>query len=72
MKALDFIINFKFIIFPEFYTVKDLQNNEYVFLKTNETAIDSLELVKDKTQTEAFENHVHIFGKTKRKEQEKF
>ena len=71
MKALDFIINFKFIIFPEFYTVKDLQNNEYVFLKTNETAIDSLELVKDKTQTEAFENHVHIFGKTKRKEQEK-
>jgi len=48
MKALDFIINFKFIIFPEFYTVKDLQNNEYVFLKTNETAIDSLELVKDK------------------------
>ena len=48
MKAFDFIINFKFIIFPEFYTVKDLQNNEYVFLKTNETAIDSLELVKDK------------------------
>lgn len=54
------------ILFPEFYTVKDSENNEYVFLKTEEATIDSLKKVADKTQLEAFENHFHICGKVKK------
>lgn len=65
MDIFDFIINLSFIVFPELYTVMDSENNEYVFLKSGEK-INSLGIVKDKTQLEAFENHVHLFGKVKK------
>ncbi|MBD5439234.1 MAG: hypothetical protein HDR37_11865 [Treponema sp.] len=66
MRFLDFIINFQFVIFPKFYTVKDAENNEYVFLRTKDEEIRSLSSVSDKTQLEAYENHVHLFGKVKK------
>ena len=66
MNSLDFIINNQFLIFPEFYTVKDLEGNEYVFIRTDDDEISSIKSVKDKTQLEAYENHIHIFDKLKR------
>lgn len=69
MDKLDFVFKFHFAIFPDFYTVKDSENNEYVFLKTEDNEIKSLKSVKDKTQLEAYENHIHLFGKVNKKHQ---
>ena len=69
MDKLDFIIKFHFAIFPDFYTIKDSENNEYVFLKTEDNEIKLLKSVTDKTQLEAYENHIHLFGKVKKKYQ---
>lgn len=69
MSNLDFLINFQFIIFPEFYTIKDSENNEYVFLQTEDDKINSIKSVADKTQLEAYENHIHLFGKVGKKHQ---
>lgn len=66
MKDFDFFLNFKYVIFPDFYTVKDLDDNEYVFLKTDEKKTEYLKKVADKTQLEAYENHVHLFGKLRK------
>ena len=67
MKDFDFILNYKFAIFPVFYTVRDLKNNEYVFLQTEERKTNYLGTVTDKTQLEAYENHIHLFGKLKKR-----
>lgn len=69
MNKINFLIKFQYVIFPTFYTIKDLENNEYVFLKTEDDEIKILNSVKDKTQLEAYENHVHLFGKLKKKHQ---
>ena len=66
MNKINFLIKFQYVIFPTFYTIKDLENNEYVFLKTEDDEIKILNSVKDKTQLEAYENHVHLFGKLKK------
>ena len=47
----------------------DSENNEYIFLKTQDSKIDSLDKVSDKTQLEAYENHIHICGKVKKRVQ---
>lgn len=72
MKIFNFFNDYQFIIFPVFYTAKDSDNNEFVFLKTEEEEISFLNSVTDKTQLEAYENHVHIFGKVKKKYQHDF
>lgn len=69
MDKLDFLIKFHFAVFPEFYTIKDFENNEYVFLKTEDNEIKILQSVTDKTQLEAYENHIHLFGKVKKRYQ---
>lgn len=71
MFKLDYLIICQSIIFPKFYTVKDNGNNEYVFLKTGEKEIHSLNVVNDKTQLEGYENHFHLFGKVKKCYQKK-
>ena len=62
------IIELKDILFPKFYVAKDSENNEYVFLKTNNQMTERLKNVSDKTQLEAYENHVHICGKIKKRD----
>jgi len=69
MINLDFLIQFQFVIFPEFYAVRDSEDNEYVFLRTGDDKIKSIKSVTDKTQFEAYENHVHLFGKVGKKHQ---
>lgn len=71
MNVFDFIIDSQSIIFPVFYTLRDSENNEYVFLKTGEVSNKTLDYVSDKTQLEAFENHVHLFEKVKKKHRQK-
>lgn len=71
MDNCDFIIKYHYAVFPNFYTIKDLENNEYVFLRTNDDEIKTLKTVTDKTQLEAYENHIHLFGKLKKKYQSK-
>ena len=47
------------IIYPKFYTVKDKNSNELVFLDCGERlhTIDT----NDKTASESLENHIHLF-----------
>ena len=66
MNYFEAIIELQDILFPEFYTVNDSDNNEYIFLKTRNSEINSLNKVYDKTQLEAYENHFHICGKVKK------
>ena len=66
MNGFKTIIELQDILFPKFYTVKDSENNEYIFLKTGGSEINSLNKVADKTQLEAYENHFHICGKVKK------
>ena len=66
MKYFETIIELQDILFPKFYTVHDSENNEYIFLKTGDSTINSLSKVSDKTQLEAYENHFHICGKVKK------
>ena len=57
MNGFKAIIELQDILFPKFYTAIDSENNEYIFLKTQDSKIDSLDKVSDKTQLEAYENH---------------
>lgn len=67
------IFDLEEVIFPEFYVNKDTQGNEYVFIKTSEK-IDNkiIAFQKDKTALEAFENHIHLWDKIKKKDQNKY
>jgi len=69
MNGFKTIIELQDILFPKFYTAIDSENNEYIFLKTQDSKIDSLDKVSDKTQLEAYENHIHICGKVKKRVQ---
>ena len=69
MNKFDLLLKFHYALFPTFYTIKDSEDNEYVFLKTEDDEIKILNSVKDKTQLEAYENHIHLFGKLKKKYQ---
>ena len=42
MNCFKTIIELQEILFPQFYTVKDSENNEYIFLKTGDSVINSL------------------------------
>ncbi len=67
------IFDLEEVIFPEFYTRKDNKGNEYVFLKTSEEVNNqTIVFQKDKTSFEAFENHIHLWEKIKKKDQEKY
>lgn len=67
------IFDLEEVIFPEFYTRKDNKGNEYVFLKTSEEVNNqTIVFQKDKTAFEAFENHIHLWEKIKKKDQEKY
>ena len=70
MNCFETIIELQAILFPEFYTVKDTENNEYIFLKTGDSVINSLNKVSDKTYLEAYENHFHICDKVKKSVQQ--
>ena len=70
MNCFETIIELQAILFPEFYTVKDSENNEYIFLRTGDSVINSLKKVTDKTYLEAYENHFHICGKVKKSVQQ--
>ena len=70
MNCFKAIIELQEILFPQFYTVKDSKNNEYIFLKTGDSVINSLHKVTDKTQLEAYENHFHICDKVKKSVQQ--
>lgn len=70
MNCFETIIELQAIPFPEFYTVKDTENNEYIFLKTGDSVINSLNKVSDKTYLEAYENHFHICDKVKKSVQQ--
>lgn len=52
------------VIYPDFITGKDESGNELVFLK-NGSNREGIYKITDRTACEAFENHVHIFGKIK-------
>ena len=69
MNCFKTIIELQDILFPKFYTAMDSENNEYIFLKTQDSMINSLDKVSDKTQLEAYENHIHICGKVKKRAQ---
>ena len=71
IKMLKSIIELQDILFPKFYTASDSEDNEYVFLKTNDQMVKTVNKVSDKTQLEAFENHVHICGKVKKRDRQK-
>ena len=60
MNCFKTIIELQDILFPKFYTAIDSEDNEYIFLKTQDSMINSLDKVSDKTQLEAYENHIHI------------
>lgn len=70
MNCFKSIIELQAILFPVFYTVKDTENNEYIFLKTGDSIINSLNKVSDKTYLEAYENHFHICDKVKKSVQQ--
>ena len=70
MKIFEAIIKLQDILFPKFYTARDSEDNEYVFLKTNDQMTEFVNKVSDKTQLEAFENHVHVCGKVKKRDRQ--
>ena len=50
------------VIYPVFYTLQDNAQNEYVLLSTATSNMAPILCpITDKTQFEAFENHVHLF-----------
>ena len=55
------------IIYPEFYTIKDEKNNEYIFLKDGKS-IKKISQIDDRTAYEAFINHFHIFDRVKKEQ----
>ena len=57
MKIFEAITKLQDILFPKFYTARDSEDNEYVFLKTNDQMTEFVNKVSDKTQLEAFEKH---------------
>lgn len=63
MTILEKINNLLTIIYPEFYLVKDMSGNEFVLLKTDTIEDFKQITVTDKTQTEAFLNHIHLFDR---------
>ena len=47
MNCFKTIIELQDILFPKFYTAMDSENNEYIFLKTQDSMINSLDKVSD-------------------------
>ena len=47
MNCFKIIIELQDILFPKFYTAMDSENNEYIFLKTQDSMINSLDKVSD-------------------------
>lgn len=59
------------VLFPQFYEVRDAAGNEFVLLRSGGDEPEGLPReVKDRTQFEAFENHVHLWGRVRKGEQE--
>ena len=53
------IFDLEEVIFPEFYTRKDNNGNEYAFIKTSEEVNNqTIVFQKDKTAFNAFENRL--------------
>ncbi|MGI5173783.1 hypothetical protein H0R92_09300 [Treponema sp. OMZ 840] len=71
MTRIDFLEQLKPILFPKFYSVKDMQNNELIFLDCGGQKVSPGKRKIDKTQTEAFYNHVHFWDRVKAAEKEK-
>lgn len=59
------------LIYPSFYIRKDECENELVFLKIGEVSQGIMRRQFDKTESEALENHFHLFERIKKKELEK-
>lgn len=71
LTRIDFLERLKPLLFPKFYSIKDVQGNELIFLHDAAQQV-SLGCKKiDKTQTEAFYNHIHFWERIKSSEKEK-
>jgi hypothetical protein len=63
MTNCDFLLKLLPILTPTFYTLRDEDTNEFVFLRAGEELKHISNKNIDKTQLEAFINHFHIFDK---------
>jgi hypothetical protein len=63
MTKYSFLLKILPILFPVFYTLKDKEDNEFVFLNVGEKLKDVSNRKIDRTQCEAIENHFHLFNK---------
>lgn len=78
MTRIQFLHDLLPVIAPRFYTVFDDLDNEFVLLdeghklgkKKKASSRRTVGVISDKTQFEALENHVHIFGKVKSEQSE--
>ncbi len=63
MTRIEYLENLLPIIYPNFYVAKDEDSNELVFWDFGEHHILNKAKIADKTQCEAFVNHIHLFNK---------
>jgi hypothetical protein len=63
MSEYDFLLRILPIVSPEFYTVKDQEDNEFVFLNSEGKVKNISNRKIDKTQCEAIHNHFHLFNR---------
>lgn len=74
MNKYDLLIDMLPVIYPEFYKITDADENELIFLDLgNQADTEGIKGIKvaDKTQTESFINHVHLFGRIKSENKDK-
>lgn len=64
MNKYSFLVDLLPIIYPSFFLKRDQNGNEFVLLDMGQEFEAPLN-ISDKTQYEAVENHVHLFGKVR-------
>ena len=63
MTRIDLLTELSPIMFPEFYSLKDADGNELILLDTGNREKSFGKEKIDKTQTEAYLNHFHVWGR---------
>ena len=63
MNKYQFLKELMPVLSPRFYCWNDTNGNELVFLETEGEHFGEPFAVSDKTQLEALENHIHLFGR---------
>ena len=61
MTRIDLLTKLSPIIFPQFYSLKDIEGNELILLDTGNKEISLGKEKIDKTQMESYLNHFHIW-----------